>query len=68
MQIGKIESKGANVETTKTFFKGVDAPDRGMDFGMMFFRLSKKEQRKLAPYLDDWFRREFGEELKNLEE
>ncbi|HIH05105.1 TPA: SET domain-containing protein [Candidatus Woesearchaeota archaeon] len=33
-----------------------------------FFRLSKKEQRKLAPYLDDWFRREFGEELKNLEE
>ena len=31
-----------------------------------FFRLSGKEQRKLARYLDGWFRKEFREELQAL--
>jgi uncharacterized protein len=31
-----------------------------------FFRLSKKEQKKYAPYLDTWFRKEFKDRLKNI--
>ena len=31
-----------------------------------FFRLSKKEQKKYAHYLDDWFKKEFREKLKHL--
>jgi len=31
-----------------------------------FFRLSKREQKKFAPYLDKWFKKLFKKELKNL--
>lgn len=31
-----------------------------------FLRLPKREQKKLAPYLDDWFKKEFRKELKGI--
>ena len=32
-----------------------------------FFNLPKKIQRRYLPYLDEWFRKEFREEIKKLE-